>query len=121
MTGLIRRGVITLSALVLLLLGVVAPVGAEPGYDNQGPDLGDCQNLRVPAGNTVAFHAYAEGVQIWGWTGTSWVFLGPKAWLYAGNADDGPVAIHYAGPTWESNSGSYVVGSVLERCTPNPD
>ena len=35
--------------------------------------------------------------------------------------DNGIVGIHYAGPTWESNSGSKVVGTVLERCTPDPD
>ena len=30
------------------------------------------------------------------------------------------VGTHYVGPTWESNSGSYVVGSVMERATPDP-
>jgi hypothetical protein len=29
------------------------------------------------------------------------------------------VGTHYVGPTWESNSGSYVVGRVLERATPD--
>jgi hypothetical protein len=32
----------------------------------------------------------------------------------------GAVGSHYAGPTWESASGSKVVGTVLERCTPDP-
>jgi hypothetical protein len=41
--------------------------------------------------------------------------------LYAGGDDDGQVGIHYAGPTWESNSGSKVVAAVRERCTPDPD
>ena len=108
-------------ALALLLLALVAPVGADPGNDNRAPDLGDCQNLQVPAGNMVAFHAYAEGVQIYRWNGTSWTFVKPEAWLFAGDEEDDPVGIHYAGPTWESDSGSYVVGKVLERCTPDPD
>ena len=112
---------VTLAALALLLLALVAPAGADPGNDNRAPDLGDCQDLQVPAGNKVAFHAYAEGVQIYRWNGTSWVFVAPEAVLYADAEGDDVVGIHYAGPTWESNSGSKVVGTVLERCTPDPD
>ena len=109
----------TLAALALLAL--VAPAGADPGNDHRAPDLGDCQNLQVPAGNKVAFHVYAEGVQIYRWNGTSWAFVAPEAVLFAGDEDDDPVGTHYAGPTWESNSGSKVVGKVLERCTPDLD
>jgi Protein of unknown function (DUF3455) len=112
---------VTLAALALLLLACVAPAGADPGNDNRAPDLGDCQNLQVPAGNKVAFHVYAEGVQIYRWNGTSWIFLAPEAVLFANAGGDGVVGIHYAGPTWESVSGSKVRGTVLERCTPDPD
>ena len=75
----------------------------------------------MPAGHKVSFRTYAEGVQIYRWTGTSWAFVAPEALLYADPEDDDPVAIHYGGPTWESDSGSVVVGTVLERCTPDPD
>ena len=105
----------------LALLGLVARIQAEPGNDNRAPDLGDNQKLQVPAGNKVAFHAYAEGVQIWGWNGASWVFLRPEAVLYAGAEADGIVGIHCAGPTWESASGSFVVGMLDKRATPDPD
>ena len=112
-----RRRVLggTLEALALLLLAFVAPAVAAP------PDLGDCQILHVPAGNELAFRGYAEGVQIYRWNGNSWSFVAPEAVLYADAGADGEVAKHYAGPTWESNSGSIVVGKVLQRCTPNPD
>jgi hypothetical protein len=100
---------VTLAALALLLLALVAPAGADP-----------CQNLQVPAGNQVAFHVYAGGVQIYRWNGTSWSFVAPDAVLYADAGGRGAVGIHYAGPTWESVSGSKVVGTVLERCTPDP-
>src|SRR5262245_54102623 len=120
MADLIRQGAIKLAVPALLLLALVAPVGARTADDNRLPDLGDCEELEVPAGHKVAFHAYAEGVQIYRWNGTSWVFLRPEAFLYAGEDDD-PVGTHYAGPTWESVSGSYVVGAVLERCTVDPD
>jgi len=89
--------------------------------DNRAPDLGDFQNLQVPAGNKVAFHAYAEGVQIYRWNGTSWTFVAPEAVLFAHAGGGGVVGTHYAGPTWESASGSKVVGTVLERATPDPN
>jgi Protein of unknown function (DUF3455) len=112
---------LTLAVLSLLLLTLVAPAGADPGNDNRAPDLGNCQNLHVPAGTKVAFHAYAEGVQIYRWNGTSWTFLVPEAVLFADAGDEGKVGIHYAGPTWESVSGSKVVGMVFDRCTPDHD
>ena len=112
----------TLATLAVLLLALVVPAGAEPGNDNRAPELtGDCAKLNVDAGHKVAFHAYAEGVQIYRWDGTSWVFVGPEALLFADDGANGVVGIHYGGPTWESNSGGKVVGTVIERCTPDPD
>src|SRR5438552_1086271 len=96
------------AALPLLALGDRTPVV---------PD-----NLLVPDGNKVAFHAYAAGVQIYVCTQSAtdptqftWVFKAPEAVLFADAAGHGEVAIHYAGPTWESDSGSKVVGVVLQR------
>ena len=83
------------------------------------PDLSGCDKLNVPDGATVAFHAFASGVQIYKWTGATWTFVAPSATLYADAGESGVVGIHYAGPTWESVSGSKVVGSVAERCTPD--
>ena len=110
-----------LAALSVLLLGIGTLVRAEPANDNRAPDLTGYDKLVVGDGNKVAFEAYAEGVQIYRWDGTSWAFVAPKAVLYAGDGeDDGVVATHFAGPTWESNSGSTVVGAVLEKATPDP-
>lgn len=120
--GLHPRNV-TLAALslILVLLTLVTPASAGPSNENRTPDLGGCQNLQVPAGNKVAFHVYAEGVQIYRWNGTSWIFVEPEAVLFANAGYDGVVGTHYAGPTWESVSGSQVRGIVQERCTPNSD
>jgi hypothetical protein len=107
-----------MAAVVLLLIALAVPAGAEPGNDNRAPDLGDCEELQVDAGHKVAFHAYAEGVQIYRWNGTSWDFVAPEAVLFAEGA--GIVGIHYGGPTWESASGSKVVATVLDRC-PQPN
>ena len=108
-------------ASVLVGFGLVTPGSAEPGNDHRAPDLGEYQKLRVHSGHKVAFHAYAEGVQIWRWSGTEWVFVKPDAVLYAGPGADAVVGIHYGGPTWESLSGSYVVAAVLDRATPTAD
>lgn len=121
MVEIMRRIGTRRAALALLVFGIGLgmPAWAETGNDNRAPDLGDYQELRAPAGNKVAFHAYAEGVQIWRWGGASWEFVKPEAVLY--DNDDEIVGIHYGGPTWESNSGSYVVATLHERATPHPD
>src|SRR4030095_6311804 len=76
--------------------------------------------LQVQPGNKVAFHVYAQGVQIYRWDGTSWVFVAPAATLFADANYHGEVGIHYAGPTWETHSGGKVIASRLEGCTPDP-
>jgi uncharacterized protein DUF3455 len=78
-----------------------------------------CDNLEVPAGNSVAFHAYAIGTQNYMWSGSNWVFIAPSAILFGDPGYNGEVAIHFAGPTWESNSGSKVVGHKLAACMPD--
>ena len=116
MADVTRRCAFNMAALALLAL--VAPAGAYMGDDNRGPDLGECQDLQVEAGHKVAFRAYAEGYQVYRWNGTGWAFVAPEAVLFD---DDGEVVgIHYAGPTWESLSGSTVVGTVLDAVHPGP-
>ena len=110
-------------ALVLLLaVAVVAPAqAARAGDDNRAPDLPPtvCESLQVPAGNKVAFHVYALGVQVYRWNGASWDFVAPAANLFADDNYRGQVGTHYAGPTWESNSGSRVVARRLAGCSPD--
>ena len=117
-----RAATVTGAAAFFLLLALVAAARAEPGNDNRARELtGECAKLRAPAGNKVAAHAYAVGVQVYRWTGTGWAFVGPEAVLYHGDGEDAVFGTHYAGPTWESVSGSKVVGAVVDRCTPDPD
>jgi hypothetical protein len=103
---------------VLTLWSVCLLPQARSGDDNRAPDLGEFQKLNAPAGNKVDFHADAEGVQIYRWNGTGWIFVGPEAVLYAGE-QGGVIGIHYGGPTWESKGGSYVVGAVIDRAFPS--
>jgi hypothetical protein len=98
---------------------VTLAVTATDG-DARRPELpAGCEQLNVDSNYTVAFHVYALGVQIYRWNGTAWAFVGPEANLYASANYRGQVGTHYVGPTWESNSGSTVVGSSPVPCTPN--
>ena len=98
-----------LAAVTTFVLTAVRQAQANPGQDNRAPDVPAA--LEVPAGNKVAFHAFAAGVQIYEWSGSAWVFVAPEAVLFADAGGHGEVGIHYAGPTWESESGSKVVGA----------
>ena len=94
-----------------------APARAQ-GTDNSAPDVPAA--IEVLAGKKVHFHAYAEGVQIYQWSGTAWVFVAPEATLFADADADGEIGTHYAGPTWENNSGSTVVGTRLAGVNVTP-
>ena len=90
-----------------------------PAAASRGVDLGRCDDLAVPAGSILVLHAYAEGVQIYEWTGT-WAPRGPSATLYADADQTGVIGTHFGGPTWKSNSGSFVVGQLNKPCEVGP-
>ncbi len=71
--------------------------------------------LRVPAGQTVLLKALGKGVQIYECKATAadpgkfdWTFKAPEADLT--NKRGKKIGKHYAGPTWEANDGSKVIG-----------
>ena len=89
---------------------------SAPAKDNRAPAVP--ASIEVPAGHKVHFHVYAEGVQIYSWSGSAWFFQAPEAILF--DAEGNIVGIHYAGPTWESASGSKVVGA-RDASAPSPN
>jgi hypothetical protein len=108
------------AALLCAGLGfALAPVSSvRANDDHRAPDLpAHCTALQVPPGHKVSFHTYALGVQIYRWNGASWAFVAPEATLYAAAHFRGKVGTHYAGPTWESNSGSTVIGRRVAGCS----
>jgi hypothetical protein len=96
---------LTIGAMALLLGSGLAALAA--GNDNRAPEVP--VDIAVPAGNKVHFHGFGVGVQIYTWNGTSWGTAVPEAILFHA---EGVVTIHFAGPTWQSNSGSTVVGAL---------
>jgi len=92
---------------------------AEVSDGHRLPDLTGCEQLAAPVGSTLVLRAFGVGVQIYRWNGASWGFVNPLATLYADAGSHGQVASHFGGPTWQSNSGGTVVGTVVNRCTPD--
>lgn len=109
-------------ALALLTFAGTATAADAEQHHRRTPELPTpvCSSLDVPAGNRVSSHVYALGVQIYRWSGSSWVFVAPEAGLYADAGYNGQVGIHYGGPTWEANDGSKVVAARQADCTPFP-
>jgi hypothetical protein len=109
----------------LFVLFVITGFGLQPSIAkaSDGPELPpQCSSIQVEEGNKLAFHVYARGVQIYRWNGQSWDFVAPRATLYAEDQYFGEVGTHYAGPKWESKSGSIVEGRRVQGtgCTPDP-
>jgi Protein of unknown function (DUF3455) len=76
--------------------------------------------LRVPAGQTLIREVQGTGVQIYQCTPSNhdparfeWAFKAPEAVLR--NRSGNVFGRHYAGPTWEAEDGSKVVGEVKAR------
>ena len=119
-----RKNIKELIAIFAIALTVLVSnsFAARPTSDILPPDLPEsCGSIQVEAGNEVAFHAYAIGVQIYRWNGTAWTLFAPAANLYADAGYNGKVGFHYGGPTWESNSGSKVLAARVPGtgCTPD--
>lgn len=114
-------GLVALFSVAVLALASSQVVRADD--DMRAPELpASCSSIQVEAGNKVSYHVYAIGVQVYKWNGASWTFKEPVANLYAnGNYKGRGVGIHYAGPTWESNSGSKVIAARVPNtgCTPD--
>ncbi|SRR6266545_844093 len=113
---------------VVRLLVLITVVGfgfqtSSVARASEVPDLpAQCVSMEVPAGNKLAFHVYARGVQIYRWNGNTWDFVAPVATLFAEANYFGEVGSHYVGPHWESKSGSKVKGARVPGtgCTPDP-
>jgi hypothetical protein len=76
--------------------------------------------LQVPAGQKLTRVLHATGVQIYQCKASakdpsrfSWIYQEPKAELADRSGKD--VGRHYAGPTWEGDDGSKVVGDIVAR------
>lgn len=93
---------------------------ADSFLSSLGPFYPIPDTLKAPANAVLLASLFAAGVQVYEVRATAanpdqyeWAFVAPEATLYG--ADHFVVGSHYAGPTWESNDGSTVVGRVIAR------
>src|SRR5690242_17798142 len=83
MTNHLRRLAEYATGIALATLAVACAEGGPTGPDRhpaghtergastaRAAELGGCGKLEAPLGSTVAFHAYARGMQIYRWSGT---------------------------------------------------
>jgi Protein of unknown function (DUF3455) len=80
--------------------------------------------LQPPSGERKAFEHFARGVQIYrcappastaGAAAPTWAFVAPRAQLFSAASSTVVVGTHGAGPHWQANDGSKVVGQVKAR------
>jgi hypothetical protein len=107
-------------ALLLLAMATVPVVGAQTG------PTAVPERLTPPRQNVVLFRTSATGAQVYVCKAKAddpnafaWTLKAPDAELWNDHGEK--VGKHYAGPTWEGNDGSKVVGEVVERANaPDP-
>ena len=80
------------------------------------------KQLQPPSNEMLAMRAHAKGVQIYSCQAAndtfSWALKAPDAQLT--DKDGKPFGKHFAGPSWEANDGSRVVGKAVANA-PSPD
>ena len=108
-----------LACAVALTISTVSP--AQRPLPVELPE--QCNQIRVPEGNSLAYHVYALGVQMYSWDATNsrWLGGGVMANLYSNSNYQGQVGTHHGGPTWISNSGGLVTGEKEYECSPDPN
>jgi hypothetical protein len=95
--------------------------GARLSFSVAAQDIPE--QLRPPAGEQLLLQVHAKGDQVYVCNGTtaefSWTLKAPDAQLF--DERDKSFGRHFAGPTWEANDGSRVVGkAVVNAASPDP-
>jgi uncharacterized protein DUF3455 len=104
---------VTVFSLALLVAGCASLQPPRPAVEVP-------YKLRVGANESLAMIAAAKGVQIYECRARKdqageydWAFVAPEADLF--DAGGKKIGLHYAGPQWELNDGSKVLGTAKER------
>lgn len=106
-------------------LAAVLLAGAGGAVQASNPAASVAQKLKVGADESLAMIVSATGVQIYECRAAKgmnsayeWAFIAPEADLF--DTSGMKVGHHYAGPSWEANDGSKIVGSVMASAS-SPD
>lgn len=124
-TNLLRQVSLATSFVAALALGGCSVGSGDPSTGEASDAISSdaCPDstpaaLTPAADQNLAWVFDAEGVQIYQCNGTAWTFVAPRADLL--NDGGEVVGHHYAGPTWEANDGSTVVGAKRAGVTVDP-
>jgi len=109
---------LSLRTIIYAVLAVMLFAGCAAHQVSMTPKVPE--PLNVPNDQKLAFTLRGVGVQIYECkavandpAGFDWTFIAPQADLLDDQANK--LGKHYAGPTWEANDGSKVVGEVLAK------
>src|SRR6476620_9579671 len=106
----------------LLLAGIVAAMAAfslvaQVALAGPPSPTGVPDQITPGDGNKVFLIGHGVGVQIYTCNGSVWSSAVPRADLFG---DNGKLIIkHFAGPSWQAADGSKVVGTVVDKVTPD--
>jgi hypothetical protein len=113
-----RTASMVLEAVLAMVIGF-APSSKLMAQTAAAPGGGVPAQLQPPTPAASLLRANAEGLQIYscvakpGGAGFEWTLKAPDAVLT--DASGKPAIKHFAGPTWQANDGSKVVGEVAAR------
>ena len=101
------------AAIAAVGCAALLPLAAEP-----------VPGLLVPAGEQPRMHLAARGVQIYecrrvDGMQAAWLFIAPEARLFDDRGQ--PVGRHGAGPHWQAEDGSRIVGTLVAKVVPSDD
>lgn len=111
-------------ALALLGSAFVTACATNPPPQAQPPAPTVPAALQAPAGERKVLEHHARGVQIYrcavpaagaAVTAPAWSFVAPRAELFANAGSNAVQGTHGAGPFWQGNDGSRIVGQVKAR------
>ncbi len=124
MTGMPQARWMSALGLLMALTGLTTPSAFAQASPIVAPKIP--AELKVPDDQTLLVKLAAKGTQIYVCQAPpehpdqlAWTFKAPQADLFKNKIKIGR---HYAGPTWEANDGSKIIGQVKAKVkAPQPD
>jgi hypothetical protein len=106
------RGFRLAMLLAVAMGGLSFPVAAQDPSEQLRPPPGELLQLQVHGKGDQVYVCKGDGAQF------SWTLKAPDAQLFDGKGK--PFGKHFAGPSWEANDGSRVVGKAVAN-VPSPE
>jgi hypothetical protein len=106
------RTLLPIALATLVVSGALASTATATSFPVLPPKVP--AEIQPEAGNEPFEVGHALGVQVYQCNGTAWTFVEPKAVLVTNRLQ---IISHFAGPTWQHQDGSSVVGQLVKPVT----